>query len=142
MGRSFYFTFIISILATFALAFPFFMNFASPRAQSTDGFIPYEAASFSRTRASGKTIVVHVHANWCPACKQQVPVLKALAKDPQFRAVDFVRVDFDTEKAFLSENRVPVQSVILVFKNGAQPARIVGVVDADELISRIRAAAT
>ncbi|MGF1621201.1 MAG: thioredoxin family protein [Rhodomicrobiaceae bacterium] len=142
MGRSFYFTFVISILVTFVLAFPFFMNFAPPRAQSTDGFIPYEAASFSETRASGKTVVVHVHASWCPACKQQVPVLKALAKEPAFSGVDFVRVDFDTEKAFLNENRVPVQSVILVFRNGGETTRIVGVVDADELSSRIRAAAT
>jgi thiol-disulfide isomerase/thioredoxin len=91
--------------------------------------------------ASGKTVVVHVHAHWCPACKQQVPVLKALSKEPEFSGVDFVRVDFDTEKAFLSENRVPVQSVVLVFRNGNEPARIVGVVDAGELGSRIRAAA-
>ena len=140
MRSKFYFTFIIALLVTTSLALPIFVKITGPQAAAASGFISYEAENFSKIRAEGKSMVVHVHASWCPACKQQVPVLQALAQDPEFDGVQFVRVDFDTEKAFLRENRVPVQSIVLVYKNGGEPARIVGVVDAKELTSRIRAA--
>jgi thioredoxin 1 len=93
----------------------------------------YEPRSFEEALASGRPIVVHVYAGWCPVCRAQKPVLEALAKDKAFEGVKFVAVDFDKDKEFLRAHRVPTQSVILAFKNGQEVARILGITDADKI---------
>jgi thioredoxin 1 len=93
----------------------------------------YEPRSFEETLASGRPIVVHVYAGWCPVCRAQKPLLEALAEDKAFEGVKFVTVDFDKDKGFLRTHRVATQSVILTFKNGHEVARILGVTDADKI---------
>lgn len=83
----------------------------------------YSAAAFSRAQASGKTIVVDVHATWCPTCRAQAPILDALRSEPQLKNSIFVKVDFDTEKAFVRQHRIPRQSTVLVFKGTRETAR-------------------
>ncbi|NJM33582.1 MAG: thioredoxin family protein [Rhodomicrobium sp.] len=101
---------------------------------------PYDASAFQKALDRGKTLVVHIHADWCPACRQQTPVIDALSRERSLSGVEFIRVNFDTEKEFLKANNVPFQSIILVFKPGEPTARIVGVTAADELSSKIKAA--
>jgi thioredoxin 1 len=93
----------------------------------------YEPGSFEEAIASGRPVVVHVYANWCPVCRAQKPVLDALARDKAFEGVKFVAVNFDKDKEFLRAHRVTSQSVILGFKNGQEVARLVGTTDADEI---------
>jgi thioredoxin 1 len=93
----------------------------------------YEARSFEEALASGRPIVVHVYAGWCPVCRAQKPVLEELAKDKAFEGVKYVTVDFDKDKEFLRRHRVATQSVILAFKNGQEVARILGITDADKI---------
>ncbi|GAA4042190.1 thioredoxin family protein [Parerythrobacter jejuensis] len=81
----------------------------------------YNAQSFAAAQDQGKTIVVDVHASWCPTCKAQAPILSQLAKDA--KNVKFVRVDFDRDKAFLRQHRIPRQSTILVFKGKQEVGR-------------------
>lgn len=83
----------------------------------------YSAEAFARAQASGKTIVVDVHATWCPTCRAQAPILDALRSEPQLKNAIFVKVDFDTEKAFLRQHRIPRQSTVLVFKGTRETAR-------------------
>jgi thiol-disulfide isomerase/thioredoxin len=92
----------------------------------------YEPQSFEAALASGP-VVVHVYADWCPVCRAQKPVLATLAKEQALVGVKFVAVDFDTEKQFLRTHRVANQSVILVFKNGQEAARLIGITDADKI---------
>jgi thioredoxin len=100
----------------------------------------YEPRSFEEALASGRPIVVHVHAGWCPVCRAQKPVLETLAKDKAFEGVELVTVDFDKDKEFLRKHRVPTQSVILAFKNGKEVARILGITDADKIRAGLLAA--
>ncbi len=83
----------------------------------------YSAATFQAAQKAGKTVVVDVHADWCPTCKAQAPILSELAKDKALKNVVFMRVDFDSEKAFLREHRIPRQSTILVFKGTKETGR-------------------
>ena len=93
----------------------------------------YEARAFEAALASGRPLVVHVYAGWCPVCRAQKPVFEALAKDKAFEGVGFVMVDFDRDKEFLRAHRVATQSVILGFKNGQEAARLLGATDADTI---------
>jgi thiol-disulfide isomerase/thioredoxin len=96
----------------------------------------YEPGSFEQAIASGPAIV-HVYADWCPVCRAQKPVLATLAKDPALAGVKFFIVDFDKDRQFLRTYRVGNQSVILLFKNGKEAARLVGITDAETIRGRL-----
>lgn len=103
-------------------------------------FVPYSAPQF-QSDVTQRTVVVHVHADWCPTCRQQAPTLQSMASEPAFANVRFVRVNFDTDKEFLTTNRVTGQSTIIVFRGGREVSRFVGVTNAQQLRERITAAA-
>ena len=92
-------------------------------AADTKGWTTYDAAEFMMAQKKGKTIVVDVHAKWCPTCRAQAPILEELRLERQSSDVLFVKVDCDKEKAFLREHRIPRQSTVLVFKGMDEQAR-------------------
>lgn len=96
---------------------------ASVPASASPTWSTYSAAEFSRAQAAGKTIVVDVHATWCPTCRAQAPILDSLRSEPRLKDAIFVKVDFDTEKTFLRQHRIPRQSTVLVFKGTRETAR-------------------
>jgi thiol-disulfide isomerase/thioredoxin len=101
---------------------------------------PYSPATFIKSLASGKTIVVHVQADACAACKKQQPILKSLSEEKDLAKVEFVRVNFEKDEEFLVVHRVSSQSVILVFKDGKEVERLKDTTDAAEITSKIKAA--
>ena len=92
-------------------------------AMAAPGWVPYTESGFARAQAAGKAIVVDVHADWCPTCKAQAPILDELRGEKRLSGVTFVRVDFDTDKAFLRAHRIPRQSTVLVFRGMRETAR-------------------
>jgi thiol:disulfide interchange protein len=105
-----------SLLAILAIAF------AAP-AMAAPVWQDYSPAAFARAQEAGKIIVVDVHAVWCPTCKAQAPTLDALREDAQMKDAVFFKVDFDKEKTFLREHRIPRQSTVLVFRGKQETAR-------------------
>lgn len=97
----------------------------APAVAAPPAWSQYDAAQFARAQAAGKVIVVDVHATWCPTCRAQEPTLDALRSEPRLRGAIFVKVDFDTQKDFLREHRIPRQSTVLVFKGARETARSV-----------------
>ncbi len=90
---------------------------------STAGWQTYDEAEFVMAQGKGKTIVVDVYADWCPTCRAQAPILEQLRKERQDGNTLFVKVDFDKEKAFLRDHRIPRQSTVLVFKGEKEVVR-------------------
>ena len=87
------------------------------------GWSTYDAGEFMMAQAKGETIVVDVYADWCPTCRAQAPILDELRAENQGNGVKFVKVNFDKEKAFLREHRIPRQSTVLVFQGETEVAR-------------------
>lgn len=83
--------------------------------------------------------MVDVNASWCPTCKAQAPTLDAMRENPEMAGVVFMKLDFDTQKAFLEEHRVPRQSTILVFRGDQETARTVAETDPEKLREAILA---
>jgi len=96
--------------------------FAAP-AIAAPAWQEYTPAAFARAQEAGKTIIVDVHAVWCPTCKAQAPTLDALRQDARLKDAVFFKVDFDKEKAFLREYRIPRQSTVLVFRGKQETVR-------------------
>lgn len=60
---------------------------------------PFSQAEFDRLTQAGQPVVVDVSATWCPTCKAQKPILETLMKQPAYKDVTLLTVDFDSERA-------------------------------------------
>lgn len=99
----------------------------SEPAPAAQGWVPYTPEAFTAAQTAGKTILVDVHADWCPTCQRQGPILaELLANEPALADVVALKVDFDRDKGFLEQHRVLQQSTILVFQGLEETARSIG----------------
>ena len=89
----------------------------------------FDAAAFAAAQAAGKPILVSVHADWCPVCTKQKPILSKLGSDPAMKGLVMFVVDFDSQKDLLQRFGVQKQSTLIVFRGGAERDRSVGVTD-------------
>jgi thioredoxin-like negative regulator of GroEL len=88
--------------------------------------VPFSAEAFKAAQASGSSILVEIHADWCPTCKAQNPILNKLTADPKFRDLKIFRVDFDAMKPAVKQFGAQMQSTLIVFKGAAEQGRSVG----------------
>jgi thioredoxin 1 len=99
---------------------------------------PFNQAQFDAMRASGKPVALVFHADWCPTCRAQAPVLKGLLQTPALEPLTLYVADFDTEKALKKSFGVTQQSTIVVFKDGKEVARSTGDTQRDSLAALLR----
>ena len=90
---------------------------------------PFDAAAFAAAQAAGKPILVAVHADWCPVCAKQKPILSKLEAEPAMAALVVFMVDFDTQKDVTQRLGVQKQSTLIVFRGAAERDRSTGVTD-------------
>ncbi|WP_424362477.1 thioredoxin family protein [Methylocystis parvus] len=90
---------------------------------------PFSEAAFAAAQGSGKPIIVHVYAPWCPTCRAQEPILQKLEADPKFAGAETFRVDFDGQKDAVKALKARNQSTIIVFKGAKEVGRSVGETD-------------
>jgi thioredoxin 1 len=88
--------------------------------------VPYSAEAFKAAQASGSPILVEIHADWCPTCKAQGPILDKLTADPKFKGLKIFRVDFDAMKTVVKQFGAQMQSTLIVFKGSTEQGRSVG----------------
>jgi thioredoxin 1 len=88
--------------------------------------VPYSAEAFKAAQASGNPILIEIHADWCPTCKAQKPILDKLTADPKFKDLKIFRVDFDSMKSEVKAFGAQMQSTLIVFKGATETGRSVG----------------
>ena len=88
--------------------------------------VPFSAEAFKAAQMAGSPILVEIHADWCPTCKAQNPILEKLTAEPKFRDLKVFRVDFDAMKPVVREFGAQMQSTLIVFKGVAEQGRSVG----------------
>jgi thiol-disulfide isomerase/thioredoxin len=88
--------------------------------------VPFTAEAFKAAQAAGNPILVEIHADWCPTCKAQKPILDKLTADPKFKDLKIFRVDFDAMKPEVKAFGAQMQSTLIVFKGAAEQGRSVG----------------
>ena len=94
---------------------------------------PYNKGAFDSAIKEGGPVAVVFHADWCPTCRAQAPVLKQLVQEPKYQTLTLFVADFDKETQLKRDLRVTKQSTIVVFKNGAEINRSTGQTQAAEL---------
>ncbi|MEK0427997.1 MAG: hypothetical protein RL001_524 [Pseudomonadota bacterium] len=95
---------------------------------------------FDTLHAEGKTIIVHVHADWCGICKAQDVEVNAAMNAPAFKDVVFFEVNFDSQRKAVKFFNSKVQSVLIIFKQGKEIDRTVAIRDPGELQTFLRQA--
>jgi thioredoxin 1 len=88
--------------------------------------LPFTRQAFQAAQKDGKSILVEIHASWCPTCQAQKPILGKLFADPKFKNLAVFRVDFDSQKDEVRNFKARIQSTLITFKGNEEVARSVG----------------
>ena len=82
---------------------------------------------------SEKPVLVDFYADWCGPCNVMAPVIEELAKELEGKAkVGKINVDENSDIAV--EYNVMSIPTLIVFKNGKEEKRLVGLRDKEELL--------
>lgn len=87
---------------------------------------PFDAGAFAAAQKAGKSILLEVHAPWCPTCKAQAPILSKLSNESKFKNMVRFNIDFDSQKDLLRKLNVRTQSTLIVFKGEKEVGRSTG----------------
>ena len=93
----------------------------------------YNQQVFENLISQGKTVVVHIHADWCGTCKAQDVQINAAMNAAEFKDVTFLEVDYDGQRKSVTFFKAKIQSTIIIFKNGKEIDRSATERDAPEL---------
>ncbi len=88
-------------------------------------------ASFSQDIAKG-VVLVDFHADWCGPCRTLAPVLEEVAKEVSGKAT-IGKVDIDSEQKTAGEFQITSVPTMIIFKDGKEEKRLVGLRTADEI---------
>jgi thioredoxin 1 len=88
--------------------------------------IPFTKAAFEAAQKQGKSILVEIHASWCPTCKAQKPIIGALLGTQKFKNLVTFRMDFDAQADQVRAMNAQSQSTLIAFKGSKETARSVG----------------
>ena len=91
----------------------------------------FNAGSFNEVIASGTTLV-DFWATWCGPCRMQAPILDAFEAE-MGSEVKVGKVDVDEEPGIAQRFNIFSIPTIIVFKDGKEVARTVGVTDLNGL---------
>jgi thioredoxin 1 len=112
----------IAVATGVALAFTFNLGVAQAAATGD----PFTQALFAADQAAGKPIIVFIEASWCPTCAKERPIVASLMKDPAFKTLAVLDVDFDTQKPVVRELGADMQSTLIAFHGVDERGRLVG----------------
>jgi thioredoxin 1 len=101
----------------------------------------FSEAAFKSAAKSGRPVLIEFHADWCPTCRAQEKVVNALVGQSGYSNVLVLRVLFDSQKDLLKRFGVRRQSTLILFKNGDEVGRAVGVTSSSGIANLLKKAA-
>ncbi|MDB6081229.1 MAG: trxA [Chlamydiia bacterium] len=88
--------------------------------------------NFSQTLSSNGVVLVDFSAAWCGPCRMLEPVLDALASEVQGKVI-VATVDVDQAPKTTTSFQITSVPTLILFKQGKEVNRIVGLKDLDTL---------
>jgi thioredoxin 1 len=85
--------------------------------------------SFDAEIASGVTLV-DFYADWCGPCRMLAPVLEEVAKEVEGKA-SIAKLDIDLAQKVTGDLQITSVPTLVLFKDGKECKRIIGLRDAD-----------
>lgn len=141
-SRGFSFLLLAALCVVVALIYHKVSQPGTAEAQAPRGSVGVSAqvsalsgGTFQQSIASG-VHVVDFWAEWCGPCRTQAPIMENLAKRYGGKA-SVGKVDVDAEGGLAERFKVRSIPTIIVFKDGREAARFVGVTDENELAATV-----
>src|SRR6478752_4937960 len=94
--------------------------------------------NFESTIASGVTLV-DFYADWCGPCRMIAPIVEELSHELDGQAT-IAKVDIENAQKVTSQFDVTSIPTLIVFKNGVEASRVIGLHDKEALKKMITAA--
>ncbi len=91
--------------------------------------MPYSPAAMKAAQDAGRPVIVDVTATWCSTCAAQKPLVAAILREPKFKTLVLLHVDFDKQKQALHTFNVRSQSTFVAFKGKEEVGRSTGDTD-------------
>lgn len=83
-------------------------------------FEPFTEARFKTLQAENKPVLIDVNAKWCSTCKAQGLVLDSYQRQYPSSGITVLKVDFDSQKRWVTHFKAPRQSTFVSFKGTEQ----------------------
>lgn len=104
----------------------------------SDNLKHLEESNFHAQVANG-VVLVDFYADWCGPCKAIAPVVAELADEMNGKAT-IAKVNVDNAQGIAGEFNVSSIPTLILFKNGQEVKRVVGIKDKNSLRDMIQAA--
>ena len=94
------------------------------------------AVNFEEVISHG-VVVVDFWASWCGPCRMLEPVLDEVVE--KLPTVTFAKLNCEEAEQIARQNKVYNIPALLIFKDGVEVDRVVGLSDEDEIIEAVKA---
>jgi thioredoxin 1 len=101
----------------------------------------FDAKAFEAAKAAGGPVLVEVHADWCPVCKEQSAAIDKIVADPKLAGITRFRVDYDAQKPVVKSFHAKSQGTLVLFKGNKEIGRSVFETDEPKLRAFLNKAA-
>ena len=110
----------------------------APAASSLSKVIILDETNFDTEIGTG-VVLVDFWATWCPPCKVQGPIVDQVA-DQLRGTAKVAKVDVDASPKIAKRFNIQSIPTLVVFKDGKTVQQFVGVTQAEQLVSAVKAA--
>ena len=104
--------------------------FAQDKKDNANKIITLTAKSYEQEVSKG-LVLVDYWAVWCGPCRKMEPVLKQIAAETD---VKVGKLNVDDYKVFVRTKNVPTIPTMIIYKEGKEVQRLVGVYTKDEIL--------
>lgn len=98
-----------------------------------------EARFHSVIDNAGEVVLVDFFATWCMPCKMLSPVVDEISEESD-GSYDVYKCDIDENEALCMEFSVVSVPTLIIFKDGKEVDRLVGVRSKQEILNAVRSA--
>lgn len=102
-------------------------------------FEPFTEARFKMLQADRQPVLIDINAKWCSTCKSQGLVLESYQRQHPNSGITVLKVDFDSQKRWVSHFKAPRQSTFISFKGTEQVGFSVAETRAHEIFKQLDA---